>query len=137
MYRNIDPNIPRLPPLATSYTTLFYLRSGFSTIRNSSSLELLVYLLAIEWSVPESLYFHVHTGYDVPWHPASDAYLDLFILNDPHLDRQWKLSTGRIEYAIKCCQSMFFAEAFWRFCGLDFSVWTSWAGPFNAVAVRV
>ena len=45
--------------------------------------------------------------------------------------------TWKIEYAIKCCQSMFFAEALWRFCGLDFSVWTFWAVPFNAVAVRV
>ena len=61
MYRNMDIAHPGTPSLATSYTTPFYRRFGWSTLRNSSALELLVYL-AIGWSVPESLYFHVHTG---------------------------------------------------------------------------
>ena len=85
---------PETPPLATSYTTPFCRRFGWSILRNSSALELLVYL-AIGWSVLESLYFHVHTGVWCPqtscfwclswltcllWSPAGYAVKTLYLL---------------------------------------------------------
>ena len=61
---------PGTTSLATSYTTPFYRRFGWSTQRNSSALELLLYLV-IGWSVPEFLYFHVHTGV---WYPLASCF---------------------------------------------------------------
>ena len=60
-------------PLVTSYTTPFYRRFGFGTLRNSSALELMVYStkVMIRFGIPCSSMFI--QAYDVPWHPASEA----------------------------------------------------------------
>ena len=36
-------------------------------------------------------------AYNVPRHPASDAWIDLLVFCDPQLDMQWKLSTYYLE----------------------------------------
>ena len=60
-------------PLMISYTTPFYRRFGFGTLRNSSALELLAYTATgmIRFGIPCACMF-IQT-YDVPWHPASEA----------------------------------------------------------------
>ena len=66
-------------PLVTSYTTPFYRRFGFGTLRNSSALELLAYTATgmIHFGIPCASMFI--QAYDVPWHPASEALcLDCF-----------------------------------------------------------
>ena len=94
MYGNMDKARPGTLSLATSNTTHFYRWFEWSTLRNLNALELLEYL-AIEWSVPESLYLHVHTGVWCPlascfwylawlacllWSPAGYAVKTLFLL---------------------------------------------------------